>query len=83
MNLHTHLMLLCKFVGSRSLSADDETHGILDSQEYAPASDVYAFGVVMYEMLTWTLPFESFNPWQVNMHHFPELLSESEMERDA
>ena len=38
---------------------------VIRKQDYSPASDVYAFGLIMWELLTWQLPWEQASPFQV------------------
>ncbi|EFN53893.1 hypothetical protein CHLNCDRAFT_13716, partial [Chlorella variabilis] len=37
----------------------------LNDAEATAASDVYSFGMVLYELLTWKLPWEGYNAFQV------------------
>jgi serine/threonine protein kinase len=32
---------------------------VLDGQQATPAADVFAFGVVLWEVLTWDIPWQS------------------------
>ncbi len=36
------------------------------SQDYSKAADVYSFGIVLWELLTWQIPWGDHNPFQVN-----------------
>lgn len=47
-------------VGTLHYMAPEQASGLTD--EYAPTMDVYALGVMLYEMLTGTLPFLSVDP---------------------
>jgi hypothetical protein len=38
---------------------------ILSGKGYTYASDVYAFGVILWEFLTWQVPWHEYGPWQV------------------
>lgn len=38
---------------------------ILSGRGYTFSSDVYSFGVIMWELLTWRLPWTDCGPWQV------------------
>lgn len=39
------------------------------SQDYSKAADVYSFGIVLWELLTWQIPWGNHNPFQVNKLH--------------
>ncbi|KAA6419315.1 MAG: PAS domain-containing tyrosine kinase [Trebouxia sp. A1-2] len=37
------------------------------SQNYSKAADVYSFGIVLWELLTWQIPWGDYNPFQIMM----------------
>ncbi len=39
-------------------------------QDYSKAADVYSFGIVLWELLTWQIPWGDHNPFQVKTLHF-------------
>lgn len=39
---------------------------ILSGNGYTFSSDVYSFGVIMWEFLTWRVPWHEYGPWQVS-----------------
>jgi alpha-tubulin suppressor-like RCC1 family protein len=38
---------------------------VMEGRDYSTASDVFAFGIIMHELLTWQLPWPNVNPWNV------------------
>ena len=38
---------------------------MLAGNHYGKAADVYAFGIILWEVLTWQVPWDDLGPWQV------------------
>ena len=38
---------------------------ILAGRGYTFSSDVYSFGIILWEFLTWRVPWHEYGPWQV------------------
>ena len=38
---------------------------VIDSQKFSKGADVYSFGIILWELLTWEVPWEEQNPFQV------------------
>ena len=36
-------------------------------QDYSKAADVYSFGIILWELLTWQIPWGDYNPFQVKI----------------
>ena len=37
---------------------------VLAGKRYDCAADVYSFGIILWELMTWQIPWEDLGPWQ-------------------
>ncbi len=49
------------------LAAHNQPHDALMLQAYSKAADVFSFGVVLWELITWQMPWEELGVFQVGM----------------
>ena len=42
---------------------------MLAGKSYARAADVYSFGIILWELATWRIPWEDLGPWQARAPH--------------
>lgn len=40
---------------------------VVTQQHYSKAADVYSFGLILWELLTWQLPWADLGPFQVGL----------------
>lgn len=40
---------------------------VLAGKSYDCAADVFSFGIILWELLTWHIPWEDLGPWQVGL----------------
>ena len=43
----------------------------LTVQAYSKAADVFSFGVILWELITWQMPWEELGVFQVHLWHLP------------
>jgi serine/threonine protein kinase len=48
---------------------------ILAGRGYTFSSDIYSFGIILWEFLTWRVPWHEYGPWQVTVSCFQHLVA--------
>jgi serine/threonine protein kinase len=42
---------------------------VVAGKSYDRAADVYSFGIILWELATWRIPWDDLGPWQARMPH--------------
>ena len=58
-------MLVVLDNASNSYNSFDTALQVVEDHAYSKAADVYSFGIIMWEMMTWDVPWEELNAYQV------------------
>lgn len=48
---------------------------VLAGKRYDCAADVYSFGIILWELLTWQIPWDDLGPWQACDDHLSYICS--------
>ena len=58
-------LLIIRTVGTERLTRCEPVLQVVAYQHYSKAADVYSFGIILWELLTWQVPWGDLNPFQV------------------
>ncbi len=50
---------------------------ILAGRGYTFSSDIYSFGIILWEFMTWRVPWHEYGPWQVGQQLYSFEMHES------